>query len=102
MKITRKREVANFVKNFEVFAKYDGQKYYLVINTVEPKGTITIMKYEDSYNSDSTLNGESFTYHRTNELYSDIKEIPIDIDTLKDLIWINRKAINQSLKAIVS
>ncbi len=90
MKLVRKREIATFVKNFEVFAQFDGEKYYLVIETVEPKGTITIMKYEDW-----------FTYHRVNDLFSDIKETSVDIDTLKNLIWQYRKAINEYLKVTV-
>lgn len=100
MRIIRKREVAAFIKRFEEFGRHDGCKYYLVIETVAPKGTLTIMKY-DLAKCDPTLKGESFTYHRTNESFSDIKEIPIDIDTLKDMIWQNRKAINQALKVTV-
>jgi hypothetical protein len=102
MKIVRKREIVSFIKNFEVIAKYDGEKYYITFGQISPKGTVTIMKYVDTeLKSDSTLIGESYTYHRTNESFSDIKEIPVDIDTLKELIWQHRKAINQSMKVTV-
>ncbi|MDQ1003939.1 hypothetical protein QFZ28_004339 [Neobacillus niacini] len=91
MVIKRKKEAVTFLDNFTKYANFDGQKYYLTLETDNPNGTLTIMKYN---------NGE-FTYHRKNELYWDIKEIKTDIDMLTDIIWGFRKAINECIKSKV-
>lgn len=87
--IRRKKEITDFIKNFEIYADWDGSKHYLSINTLNPNGTLTIMKYHN----------QTFTYHRKNDLYWDINEIEAENDILIDIIWGFRKAINQSIKA---
>lgn len=89
--IRRKKEIPDFISNFETYADWDGTKYYLTLNTVNPMGTLTLIKYPD----------EVITFHRKNELYWDIKEIKADPDMLTDIIWGFRKAINQSIKEAV-
>ncbi|WP_040208825.1 hypothetical protein [Neobacillus jeddahensis] len=89
--IKSKEEASAFLKNFETFAQWDGKKYYLTIETVNPIGTLTIMK---------SKNGKFF-YHRKNELYWDLQEIMIDTDILIDIIWVFRTAISKSIKMLV-
>lgn len=86
--IKSKREISGFLRNFEIYANWDGEKYYLTIDTVKPKGTLTIMKYGH----------DIFTFHRKNELYWDIKEIEIEKDMLKDILWGFRKVINECIR----
>lgn len=86
--IKRKSEISSFLTNFEKHAYWDGAKYFLTLNTVNPMGTLTIMKYQN----------EKFTYHRKNVLYWDIKEIKIETDILTDIIWGFRKAINEMIR----
>lgn len=83
--IMRMSEISGFLNHFERFANKDGVKCFLSLNTVSPKGILTIMKYPDGH----------FTYHRKNEHYWDIKEIEIEMDILSDIIWGFRKAINE-------
>jgi hypothetical protein len=83
--------VSVFLTNFEIFAKWNGEKYYLTLETENPKGTLTILKSKDG----------RFFYHRKNERYWDIKEIPIETGILMDVIWAYRAAINESIKGIV-
>ena len=78
-------EITGFLNHFEKYAHKDEAKYYLSLNTVRPNGTLTIMKYPDG----------SFTYHRKNEHYWDIKEIEVELDNLSDIIWGFRKTINE-------
>lgn len=61
---------------------------YFTFNIEKPKGTVTIMKYEDG----------KITLHRKNELFWDIHEIEMEIDHLKALLWENRKMINRYFK----
>lgn len=89
--IKDQREVSVFLKNFESVARWDGEKYYITLDTENPKGTLTIMK---------STKGE-FYYHRKNERYWDIKAIKIENDILLDIIWAFRKAINKSIKEMV-
>lgn len=86
--IRRKKEIPEFINGFETYANWDGKKYYLTLDTINPKGTLTLMKYP---------NGE-FTYHRKNENYWDIKEIKMDNDILMEIIWVFRKSINNLIK----
>lgn len=89
--ISSKWEVADFLTNFETFAYWNGEKFYLTLETENPKGTLTIMKSQDG----------KFFYHRKNELYWDLKEIIVDTDILSDIIWVFRTAISKSIKEIV-
>lgn len=89
--IKYKREVSNFIKNFEVFSRFDGEKYYFVFETKAPKGTVTLMKYDEG----------NFTLHRKNEVFWDIGEVEINGEKLKEFIWENRKSINANLKITV-
>lgn len=89
--IKSRLEVSDFLTNFESFAYWNGEKFYLTLETENPKGTLTIMKSQ---------NGNYF-YHRKNELYWDLKEIMVDIDILSDIIWVFRTAIFKSIKEIV-
>ncbi|WP_342431706.1 hypothetical protein [Neobacillus sp. FSL H8-0543] len=89
--INSKDEVREFLKNFESFAQWNGEKYYLFIETNKPKGTLTIIKSQDG----------GFYYHRKNELYWDLKEIKVENGILTDIIWTFRNAINKSLEKIV-
>lgn len=89
--IKSRLEVSDFLTNFETFAYWNGEKFYLTLETENPKGTLTIMK---------SKNGNYF-YHRKNELYWDLKEIMVDIDILSDIIWVFRTAIFKSIKEIV-
>jgi hypothetical protein len=86
--ISSKCEVHEFLENFESFARCNGDKYYLLIETINPKGTLRILKSQDG----------SFFYHRKNELYWDLKEISVESDMLTDIVWTFRQAINKSLK----
>lgn len=85
--ILRISEITEFLHDFERYAHQDGIKYFLTLNTVNPKGTLTIMKYPEG----------NFTYHRKNENYWDIKEVDIDLDMLSDIIWGFRKTINEMI-----
>jgi hypothetical protein len=85
--ITSICEISGFIDQFERFAHLDGTKYFLSLNTVNPNGTLTIMKYPDGH----------FTYHRKNENYWDINEIEIATDMLSDIIWGFRKTINEMI-----
>lgn len=85
--ITRMSEIIGFLNHFERYAYLDGTKYFLTLNTISPNGTLTIMKYPDG----------TFTYHRKNEHYWDIREINIDLDMLTDIIWGFRKTINETI-----
>lgn len=84
-------EVLDFLTNFETFANWDGEKFYLTLETEKPKGTLTIMKSQDG----------KFYYHRKNEGYWDLKEIMIDRGILSDVIWTFRKSITKSVKEMV-
>ncbi|MCM2532738.1 hypothetical protein NDK43_10525 [Neobacillus pocheonensis] len=86
--IRRKKEISGFLTNFQSYADWDGGKYYLSLNTDNPKGTLTLIKYPDG----------KFTYHRKNESYWDIKEIRVDNDILMEIIWGFRKAINECIR----
>ncbi|MEH7180299.1 hypothetical protein [Neobacillus vireti] len=83
-----REEVQVFLKTFEVFANWNGEKHFLTMDTENPKGILTIIKSSE---------GE-FYFHRKNELYWDIKEIKVDTDILIDIIWAFRQAINKSIK----
>ncbi|OLS40684.1 hypothetical protein [Bacillus sp. MRMR6] len=87
--IRRKIEVAEFLNEFENYANWDGMKYYLTLNTVKPKGNLTIMKYDNG----------TFTYHRKNELYWDIRENKIECEILTDILWSFRKTINEYIRS---
>ncbi|PFP22926.1 hypothetical protein COJ96_24815 [Bacillus sp. AFS073361] len=87
--ILRNSEITEFLQDFERYAHQDGIKYFLTLNTVNPKGTLTIMKYPEG----------NFTYHRKNENYWDIKEVDIDLEMLSDIIWGFRKTINDMILA---
>jgi hypothetical protein len=82
-----KWEVRVFLKTFEVFANWDGEKHFLTMETENPNGILTIMKYPDGI----------FYYHRKNELYWDIREIIVETEILTDIIWAFRLAINKSI-----
>jgi hypothetical protein len=82
-----KWEVRVFLKTFEVFANWDGEKHFLTMETENPNGILTIMKYPDGI----------FYYQRKNELYWDIREIIVETDILTDIIWAFRLAINKSI-----
>lgn len=86
--IRRKKDISEFLNNLETYANWDEAKYYLTLKTENPKGTLTIMKYQDG----------NFTYHRKNELYWDINEIKIETDILTDIIWGFRKAVNECIR----
>jgi hypothetical protein len=88
--ISNRSEASNFLTEFETYAQWDGEKFYLAIQTVNPVGTLTIMKSEDG----------KFFYHRKNELYWDLKEIMIDTGVLADIIWVFRTAFNNSIKSV--
>ena len=85
--IKRKKEISVFLTHFERVSEWDGEKYFLTLSTEKPKGTLTIMKYQDG----------NFTYHRKNELYWDINEVKIENHHLQDIIWGFRKAINKMI-----
>jgi hypothetical protein len=85
-----KWEVQVFLKIFEAFANWDGEKHFLTMETETPKGILTIMKSKDG----------AFYYHRKNELYWDIKEIEVETDILTDIIWTFRLAVNKSIKEL--
>lgn len=87
--IRRKRDSLDFIKDFETYADWDGDKYYISLKTTNPNGTLTLMKYKD----------DSFTYHRKNDLYWDVTEITADNEMLTDIIWGFRKAINECIRA---
>lgn len=86
--IRSKREISGFLNNFEIYSNWDKEKYYLTINTENPKGILTIMKYQNG----------NFTYHRKNELYWDIHEVKVEKDMLKHILWGFRKAINDCIR----
>jgi hypothetical protein len=86
--IRSKWGVSVFLSNFETFAKWNGEKYYLTLETENPKGTLTIMKSPDG----------KFFYHRKNERYWDLTEIKMDNGILSDIIWEFRTTINKSIK----
>ena len=86
--IKRKSEVENIIEKLEDFAKWDGSKFYFTFNTENPKGTITIMKYEDG----------KITVHRKNELFWDIVEMEMNTTRLINLIWQSRKMKNRFIK----
>jgi hypothetical protein len=90
--IKRKKDILEFLDEFENYANWDGVKYYLTLQTVIPNGTLTFIKYP---------NGE-FTYHRKNDLYWDIKEIKTNCDMLTDIIWGFRKTVNECIKSKAS
>ncbi|PGV45327.1 hypothetical protein, partial [Bacillus sp. AFS037270] len=73
--IKRKADVREFLYSFCLHAKWDGNKFYLVIN--HPAMTITLMQYPQGY----------FTIHRKSEVFWDIFESPIDENELGNLIW---------------
>jgi hypothetical protein len=86
--ISSKNEIKEFLTTFESYALCNGKRYYLLIETKKPKGTLTIIKSPDG----------SFYYHRKNELYWDLKETKVESGILTDIIWTFRKAINKSIK----
>ncbi|PLS04008.1 hypothetical protein [Neobacillus cucumis] len=88
--IKRKADVKEFIYGFCLHAKWDGKKFYFVINL--PEVTITLMQYTEGY----------FTIHRISELLCDIYEIPISEGEITNLIWKYRKYINQSTRVTVS
>jgi hypothetical protein len=83
-----KGEIHVFLKTFEAFANWDGEKHFLTMETENPKGILTIMKSREG----------DYYYHRKNELYWDIREIKVETDILIDIIWAFRQAINKSIK----
>ena len=83
-----KWEVHVFLKTFEAFANWDGEKHFLAMETENPRGILTIMKSPEG----------AFYYHRKNELYWDIREIKVETDMLTDIIWAFRLAIHKSIK----
>ncbi|WHX98604.1 hypothetical protein [Neobacillus sp. DY30] len=86
-----KTEVQVFLKIFEAFANWDGEKHFLTMETETPIGILTIMKTQDG----------AFYYHRKNELYWDIKEIKVETDILTDIIWTFRLAVKKSINELV-
>lgn len=86
-----KWEVHVFLKTFEAFANWDGEKHFITMETENPMGILTIMK---------SGKGE-FYYHRKNELYWDIKAINVETDILIDIIWAFRKAVKKSIEETV-
>jgi hypothetical protein len=83
-----KWEIHVFLKTFEAFANWDGEKHFLTMETENPKGILTIMKSREG----------DFYYHRKNELYWDIRENKVETDILTDIIWAFRQEINKSIK----
>lgn len=86
--IRSKKDIPRFIEIFEKFSNWDGNKYYLTLNTVNPAGTVTLMKYQDG----------TFSYHRKNEVFWDISEIEINNGELIQMFWDYRKYINKCLK----
>lgn len=86
--LKNKGEVVDFLLNFETYAHYDGEKFYLALETEIPKGILTIMKSQDG----------NFYYHRKNERYWDLKEIFVDWGILSEIIWAFRAAVSKSIK----
>jgi hypothetical protein len=84
MIIKKKLDICLFLVHFTDFSEWNGEKHYMIIEDYKYQGTITLMKYWP----------ESFTYHRTNKYFCDIKEIPLD----NSFIWNNRKVINKQIK----
>jgi hypothetical protein len=88
--IKRKSDVQEFLYSFCLHSKWDGKKFYFVIN--HPEGTITLMQYPD----------EHFTVHRMSDVFCDISETSIEGEELNQLIWRYRKFINRGIKVIMS
>jgi hypothetical protein len=82
--IRMKKDVFQFVDEFESFSKWDGSKFYFIFP--KESGTVTLMKYDD----------QTITYYRKNELFCDVKEIII-VDVY-EYLWKNRKYINKVYK----
>lgn len=80
-------EVLDFLRNFESYANWDGEKFYLSLETEKPKGILTLMKSKEG----------AYYYHRKNELYWDLKEMDVDRGILSDIIWTFRTQITKSL-----
>lgn len=72
------KDADHFLYVFERYAKWDGSKHYIKLPG------ITLMKYPDN----------SYTFHRKNESFEDIKEWPLDHIT----IYKNRSIINAYIK----
>jgi hypothetical protein len=83
--IKRKADVEEFLFTFCLYAKWDGVKFYAVINDEVNDGTITIMQYPEG----------NFTIYRNNLRFCDRKEIALGGEELATLIWKNRKYINR-------
>lgn len=81
LKITRKRDVIHFIKEFEEFAQFDGLKHYFAFDN----DTVTLMKYHNNI----------FTFNRINDLFCDIDET--QIPDIEKFVWENRRLINESI-----
>lgn len=84
MIIRKKVDASLFLVYFSDIAEWDGQKHYLVIHDHINDGTITLIYYFPDH----------FTYHRTNDYFTDWRELSLD----KEIIWQYRKEINKVLK----
>lgn len=88
MQIKKKADCLYFLTYFSYFAKSDVDKLYFTFPW-EYNGTITIMKYQDSY-----------TTHRKNDVMWDLHEVTYSESEIESFIWYHRRYINQVLRGI--
>lgn len=90
MIIKRKADIDSFLEEFSTFSEWDGVKNYLSVPYKKMNGMITLLQYEDG----------TFTIYRKNECFWDIREVPLNFEEVKDLIWKNRRIFNEYLKKL--
>ncbi|MBD8068521.1 hypothetical protein [Bacillus sp. PS06] len=91
MIIRKSNDVEQFLTEFSRFATYDSDssinKYYFVFHDKERGGQITLMRTDNGW-----------SYHGLGEGYCDPGETEITTEEGRKLVWLHRKAINQSIK----
>lgn len=94
MKIRKKADAARVADRFHELFKFDtpGQKNYLFVEEKETGLTLTIMKYPSG----------NFTINRRDDKLTTRDnhdgESHIEYNDVVDMIWVNRKNINEVLK----
>lgn len=91
--IVFKKDIANFLINFNLISNFDeqGKKEYFVFDDGKRRGKWTIMFYRDE---------DKWTIHGMGEHYCDEGERTMTKAELTDFIYRNRKSVNNSIREL--
>jgi hypothetical protein len=94
LNIRTKKDIEKFLNNLQETFEFDqeGEKYFFYFEDKERGGKLTIMNYSE----------DKWTYHGVGEDYCDNEETLAEKKEIIDILWKNRKAVNEKLKNLVS